>query len=68
MTCDPVQTLTPPVVIAPREAGREYTIDHRGDGFVILTNDVRCPALPRSAIFVDCPLPVCAVDRFAEFG
>jgi oligopeptidase B len=31
--------LTPPVVIAPREAGREYTIDHRGDGFVILTND-----------------------------
>ena len=31
--------LTPPVVIEPRQAGREYTIDHRGDHFVILTND-----------------------------
>jgi len=26
-------------VIEPRVAGREYTIDHRGDVFVILTND-----------------------------
>jgi oligopeptidase B len=31
--------LTAPAVVAPREQGREYTIDHRGDHFVILTND-----------------------------
>src|SRR5262249_31548012 len=31
--------LAPPAVIEPRVAGREYTIDHRGDVFVILTND-----------------------------
>jgi oligopeptidase B len=27
-----------PTVIEPREAGHEYTVDHRGDQFVILTN------------------------------
>ena len=31
--------LTPPVVVEPREQGREYSLDHRGDHFVILTND-----------------------------
>ena len=36
--CPPPTPLTPPAVIEPRQAGQEYTIDHRGDRFVILTN------------------------------
>ena len=28
-----------PVLVAPREVGHEYSIDHQGDRFVIMTND-----------------------------